>query len=217
MRTSARPRTLVLVVSDIVVDLAMLGPQGRELGERQVVPLTTETATLWSAIDQLGEFDRITAVGADRGGLCDRIARQSGRPLRQMSVGSLYWSRVIARRGVELAVSLAPRFGGTLYHEGVEIPGFDIGRQLVRKDRRLREYLAPRVIERKGVDSWLKRVTRAVDELVAVWNPATLYIATPPELPMPELPERVVVVPARASFEDALLAWDEPASEIRRW
>jgi len=211
MRTSARPRTLVLVVSDVVIDVAMLGPQGRELGARQVVPTTTETATLWNAIEQLGEFDRITLVGADRHGLCDKIVRQSQRPLRKISLGELHWKRVISGNGVELALTLGSRFGSTLYYGGVEIPGFDLGMQLVRKDRRIREYLVPRVFERRGADAWLRRLTRAVDEILAVWNPTTLYIAAPPTLPIPQVPSQVVIVHSRLSLEDALLVWsDEP-------
>jgi hypothetical protein len=209
MLTSARPRTLVLIVSDVVVDVAMLGPRGTELGPRQVVPLTTETATLWQAIGALGEFDRITLVGADRAGLGAQIAHQSQRPLRHMSYGRLHWSRVITGRGVELALGLAPRLTSTQYHDGIEVPGLELGSQLARKDKRYREYLAPRVLERKGHDAWINRVARSLDEILAVWNPTTLFVAAPPELPMPdELPPQVVVVPPRDSLEDALLVWE---------
>lgn len=208
MRTSARPRTLVLVVSDVVIDVAMLGPQGRELGPRQVVPRTAETASLWAAIEQLGEFDRVTLVGPDPHGLCARLARDSQRPVARMSHGDFHWRRAITGEGVELAVTLGPRFGATLYHAGLEVPGVDIGQQLVRKSRRLRDYLAVRVAERKGHDVWLRRVTRAVDELLGVWNPTALYLAVPPTLPMPALPGHVVVVTAQSSLEPALRVWD---------
>ncbi len=209
MLTSARPRTLVLVVSDVVIDVAMLGPRGNELGPRQVVPLTSETATLWQAISALGEFDRITLIGADRSGIGAQVARQSQRPLRHMSYGRLCWSRVITGRGVELALVLAPRLASTLYHDGIEVPGLELGSQLARKDKRYREYLAPRVLERKGADAWVKRVSRSLDEILAVWNPTTLFVAAPAELPMPtELHPQVKVVPVRESLEDALLVWE---------
>lgn len=214
MRTSARPRTLVLVVSDLVIDVAMLGPRGHDLGPRLTVPITTETATLWSAIEQLGEFDRITVVGTDRHGLCDKIARQSQRPLRQMSHGQLHWSHVISSAGIELAFTLTPRFSSLVYHHGVELAGLDLGSQLVRKDRRVREYLSPHVLASKGLETWLKRVSRTADELLAVWNPTTLFIAAPASLPMPELQPPVVVVPARTSLEDALRVWDAIRPEI---
>ncbi len=210
MLTSARPRTLVLVVSDVVIEVAMLGPRGTELGPRQVVPITTETASLWQAINVLGEFDRITVVGADSSGIGAVVARQSQRPVRQMSYGRLQWSRVIAGRGVELALVLEPRLASTIYHDGLEVPGLQLGSQLARKGKRYREYLAPRVVERKGIEAWTKRVTRAIDELVAVFSPTTLYVAT--DLPMPEaLPAQVVVVPLRSPLEDALLIWEPPS------
>jgi hypothetical protein len=217
MLTSARPRTLVLVVSDVVIDVAMLGPRGVELGARQVVPITADSATLWNAIEQLGELDRITLVGSDPGGVCAAVARESQRPLRHMTRGALHWRRVIRGEGIELALTLGSRFGSTLYHGGIELPGFDLGAQLVRKDRRLRDYLAPRVVAHRGTETWLRRVRRAVDELLAVWNPTTLYIARPPTLPMPELGAQVVVVSTRTSLEDALLVWrDEPEQSSLR-
>lgn len=208
MRTSARPRTLVLVVSDVVIDIAMLGPNGRELGPRQVVPRTSETASLWAAIEHLGEFDRVTLVGADPGNrLGDALARASQRPVARMTHGDFQWRHVIVGEGVELALALGPRFGSTLYHAGREVPGIDLGHMLVRKDRRLRDYLAPRVAERKGHEAWSRRVTRAVDEVLGIWNPSALYIAVPPTLPMPPLPEHVVVVPSLTSLEHALVVW----------
>jgi len=187
-----------------------VGPRGHELGDRQVVPVTTETASVWNAIEALGEFDRVTVIGPDPGNLGARIARESQRPLRTMTHGGLYWSRVIERTGVELAITLAPRFTSSLYHDGFEVPGIDVGWQLVRKDKRLREYLAPRVLERKGEATWLRRMTRALDEILAVWNPTTLYVAVPETVPLPAaLPSRVVTVASRDSFDDALLAWND--------
>lgn len=215
MLTSARPRTLVLWLSDVTIDVAMLGPRGQQLGERYTVPLTTETATLWRVIDELGEFDRITLIGSDPNELAARIARESQRPLRAMSEGVLRWNHVLTGRGTELALSLAPRFKAHLYLNGAELPGTDFGAQLVRKDKRLREYLAPRVLAKRGEEKWLRRVSRALDELIAVWNPTTLYIATPPELPMPaELDARVVVVPAHDPLVDALSVWNEQRESV---
>jgi hypothetical protein len=128
--------------------------------------------------------------------------------MRQLGAGALQWNRVISGTGIELALTLGPRFGAILYHGGVEVPGFDLGAQLVRNDRRLREYIAPRVFEHKGAAKWQRRVTRAVDEILAVWNPTTLYIAVPPPVPMPELPAQVVVVPTHGSMDDALVVWE---------
>lgn len=208
MLTSARPRTLVLAVWDAVIDVAMIGPRGRELGSRQVLPVTTAPEDLWTAIEQLGEFDRITLIGEDPRGLAAQVASESQRPLRTMSQATLRWGHMIAGEGVEVALALGPRFSASVFFNGTELPGIDLGHQRIRKNWRLREFLAPNVFERKGMDTWLRRVKRTTNELLAVWNPAALYLATPPTLPMPELASPVIVVPARNSFADALRAWD---------
>lgn len=210
MLTSARPRTLVLLMSDVTIDVALLGPRGQPLGERHTVPLTSETATLWRAINELGEFDRITLVGDDAHGLGSRIARESQRPLRAMTDGFLHWNHTLTGQGTELAITLAPRFRAHLYANRTELRGIDIGYQLVRKDKRMREYLAPRVLEKRGAERWVRRIERALGELFTVWNPTTLYIAVPAELPMPtELDDRVVVVPAHDPLADALIVWND--------
>lgn len=202
-------------MSDVTIEVAMLGPRGQQLGARHTVPLTSETATLWRAINELGEFDRITLVGANTHELATRIARESQRPLRTMTEGFLHWNHIIVGRGTELAITLAPRFRAHLYTNGTELPGLDIGYQLVRNDKRLREYLAPRVLDKRGPERWLRRVSRALDELLTVWNPTTLYIATPPELPIPaDLDARIVVVPAHDPLADALLVWNDNREAI---
>jgi hypothetical protein len=199
-------------MSDLVIEVAMLGPRGNELGPRQIVPVTTETATLWQAISTLGELDRITVVGADVNGLAARIARESQRPLRTITRGALQWSSRIRGQGVELALELAPRLRSTLFHDGVEVPGLDLGALRATKHKRYVDYLAPRVIERRGEETWARRLSRAVDELIGVWNPAALYLAAPPTLPLPStLPACVHVVPVRDRYESALLAWPEDA------
>ncbi len=207
----------MLVVSDLVIEIAMLGPRGTELGPRQVVAITTETATMWQAINVLGEFDRITLVGSDVHALAARVAHQSQRPMRQMSVGALRWTDVVAGRGVELAVALSPRLQSTLYHDGTEVPGLDVGAIVTRKRRRYRDYIAPSVCERKGPRVWLRRVSRVVDEILAVWNPTTLYLAAPPTLPMPDtLPWQVEVIRLRETLEDALGVWNTLTADDAR-
>jgi hypothetical protein len=205
--TSARPRTLVLAVSDDLLEVAMLGPRGNELGPRQVLPITAETAAVWAAIEQLGEFDRITLVGGDPRGLAASVAEQSQRPLRQMSQAAMRWADVIVGSGIEVALSVGGRFSATVFHDGVEL-GVDLGQQRVRKKWRVRDYLATQAFERRGAGTWRRRVTRTLDELLAVWRPTAVYLAAPPAMPMPELRSPVVVVPARDSLAEALRVWD---------
>jgi hypothetical protein len=212
MQTSARPRTLVLVFTPEATETALLGPTGIELGPRHVVERDAERPAhvddLWPTIESLGEFDRITAVGRDDDAVAAEIARQSQRPARPMTLAELRWGHVLSRRGVELAVSLDAQLTSDLFHDGRHVPGLDLGRQRFRKGKTFREYLAPRVLEKRGERTWGRRVRRAVEEILAVWSPSTLFLAVAADVPMPSLPASVVTVPLHLALEPAVQLWD---------
>jgi len=113
----------------------------------------------------------------------------------------------VQRRGVELALTLDAQLAADLFHDGTQVPGLDLGRQRFRKGKTYREYLAPGVLAKKGPKAWTRRLGRAVDEILAVWNPATLYLATAPDAPLPRLPDNVVTVPLRLGLEPAVQLW----------
>jgi hypothetical protein len=211
MQTSARPRTLVLVFTPEATETALLGPTGIELGPRHVVERDVDRPAriddLWPMIEQLGEFDRITAVGRDDAAVAADLSRQSQRPTRPMSLAELRWGHVLSRRGVELALSLDAQLSSDLFHDGTHVPGLALGRQRFRKGKTYREYLAPRVLEKKGARTWARRLGRAVDEILAVWNPSTLYLAVPADAPLPRLPASVVTVPLHLGLEPAVQLW----------
>jgi hypothetical protein len=211
MQTSARPRTLVLVFTPEATETALLGPTGIELGPRHVIECDAERPArsddLWPTIEQLGEFDRITAVGRDDSAIAADISRQSQRPTRPMTLAELRWGHVISRRGVELALSLDAQLSSDLFHDGAHVPGLDLGRQRFRKGKTYREYLSPRVLEKKGPRAWSRRLARAVDEILAVWNPSTLYLAAATDAPLPRLPANVVSVPLHLGLEPAVQVW----------
>jgi hypothetical protein len=211
MQTSARPRTLVLVFTPEATETALLGPTGLEIGPRHVVERDADRPArvddLWPTIEQLGEFDRITAVGRDDAAVAADISRQSQRPTRPMSLADLRWGHVLSRRGVELALSLDAQLSSDLFHDGTHVPGLELGRQRFRKGKTFREYLAPRVLAKKGPRTWTRRLGRAVDEILAVWSPSTLYLAVPTDAPLPRLPGNVVTVPLRLELEPAVQLW----------
>lgn len=210
MLTSARPRTLALVFGPTATEVAMLSPAGRELGPRA---RTEPNTSLWPLIEALGEFDRITAAGDDPHHAAADIARESQRPLRRLSLAELRWGRTLARRGVELALTVdGDAFASALFHDGREVPGLALGRHRFRKGLTYAEYLAPSIIEHKGVVSYARRLARAVGEILAVWNPTTLYLALPAGARWPEDP-RIVARPLELALDAALTPWVSRAAE----
>lgn len=168
----------------------MLGPAGTELGHTRVARTPEPDRrlalqALWPQLEALGEFDRIALItrsshgdGWDSVATTRELERQSLRPVRHVSLAQLRWSQVIRRVGVELVVALGSELDSSMFVDGVQVPGLALGRLRFRKGKTLDEYLAPRVLQRKGVGAWNRRLERVANELLAVWNPSTLYIAT---------------------------------------
>ena len=73
----------------------------------------------------------------------------------------------------------AANLDSSLFFAGTFVPGLVLANHRFRKKRTYGEYLAPRVLDRKGVDEWNRRIDRVVAEVLAVWNPTTLYLAGP--------------------------------------
>ena len=218
---AARPRTLVIMIATTELEATMLGPTGVELGTRVRLPrvpdatLVAELQALWPRLELLGEFDRITvsttpgSVGAwEPGALAAELARQSLRPARVIAAAELRWRQVIRGVGVELVLALGAELESALFLDGTLVPGLALGRHPFRKGRTYREYLGPRVLERKGARTWNRRLGRVVAEVLAVWHPSTLHLAGPGAAVVElELPPEVVVVQAPESLEAAVALW----------
>jgi len=211
----ARPRTLLLVVSADEIEAAMLGPTGADLGAHLRLVRSDSVAELWPQLEPLGEFDRITvalSVGVDNGwdvvAWMRELERQSLRPVRRAD-DAARWRHVIRGDGVELVLGLGVELESALFLDGTHVPGLALGRHRFRKGRTYQEYLAPRVLERKGARVWNRRLTRAVTEILLVWNPAILYVACPESTPidLDHLAPKVVVVPRRPDLEAAVALW----------
>ncbi|MBA2539923.1 MAG: hypothetical protein H0V17_09840 [Deltaproteobacteria bacterium] len=216
---SSRPRTLVLLISVPEIEAVVLGPTGGTLGDRLLVPRSVDTAlpatleALWPALEPLGEFDRVTVgSGRDLGddwaasALSRELERQCMRPVRVVDRAELCFASIIGRSGVELVLSFgAQRLDSSMFFDGLCIPGLELGRLQFRKRRTYSEYVASRVIERKGVKAWNKRVSRVVEQVLAGWNPAALYLAGPNAGNITcHLPSNVTVVRERPDLAGAL-------------
>ncbi|MBA3396352.1 MAG: hypothetical protein H0T89_27225 [Deltaproteobacteria bacterium] len=221
---ASRPRTLVLLIAANHLDAAMLDPIGAPIGDRLHVPRTADAPmpdalhALWPQLEPLGEFDRISVAIDDTVGetwaaplVITELERQSLRPVRAIAAGELRWGRVIRRTGVELALGLGDEVSSTLFADGTWIPGLALGRHRFRKGLTYSEYVAPRVLERKGEKTWNRRVDRVVSEVLAVWNPTTLYVGGALAAHVTrELPANVVVVREPPPLAAALELWTAP-------
>ncbi len=226
---ASRPRTLLIQISATELEVTLLGPTGAIVGGLRIPrsaesDLPLDLQAMWPQLEPLGEFDRITAsTGSGIGDAWDAAAvtreleSQSGRRVRMIAASELRWRQVIRGTGVELVLGLGAALESSLFFDGTMVPGLAIAAHRFRKGRSYGEYLAPKVLARKGTDEWNKRIGRAVTEVLAVWNPKTLYLAGPnaPHVTC-ELPEHVVVVRQPTSLDAALAVWTAPAADLLR-
>lgn len=218
---ASRPRTLVLQLTSETIEALMLDPTGIPLGERVRVPRMADTTmplelqALWPQLEPLGELDRTTVVtSSDLGdawsapAVTSELERQSLRPARAIATAELWRGRVIHRAGVELVLVLGDEVSSTLFSEGAAVPGLALGRHRFRKGQTYSEYVAPRVLAKKGAKAWNRRVGRVVTEVLDVWNPTTLYLSGALATHVAcELPANVVVVREPPSLAAALEVW----------
>ena len=168
-------------------------------------------AELWPLVEQLGcEFERISA-GCDgdseqRAALAARLTRGSFRPARVASVIELTARSVIEGRGAELVLSVGARFGAALFVDGVALPRFELGKHRFRKAMTYAEYLAN--ADALGRRKWNKRALRAIEQLLAVFEPRRLYVMGRDAVLVHDEPaDRVEVVREERVLAGALAMW----------
>jgi hypothetical protein len=194
---SNRPRTLVVAVEARELAAVVIGPWADPVtpwARGPVENVTGALGALWPMVEELGsDFDRISACcdeARERAVLVDALARQSMRPARVAGVTELASRSVIEGRGIELVLSLGARFGAALFADGVALPSFELAKHRFRKGSTYAEYLAN--AEALGRRKWNKRALRAIDQLLAVFEPRKLYV----------------------TGRDAVLVHDEPADRV---
>jgi len=169
-------------------------------------------AGLWPLVEQLGsEFERISA-GCDcegeeqRAALAAGLTRGSFRPARVAGVLELTARSVIEGRGVELVLSVGARFGAALFVDGVPLPRFELGKQRFRKGMTYAEYLAN--ADALGRRKWNKRALRAIEQLLAVFEPRRLYVTGRDAVLVHDEPaDRVEVIREQRVLAGALAMW----------
>jgi hypothetical protein len=210
---SNRPRTLVVSIEERELAAVVIGPWAEPVtawGRVAMTPATNALAELWPLVEELGgEFDRISAgcdCAADqRSALATGLARGSMRPTRVAGVTELCSRSVIEGRGIELVLSVGARFGAALFVDGVALPRFELGKQRFRKGMSYAEYLAN--ADALGRRKWNKRALRAIEQLLAVFEPRRLYVTGRDAVFVHDEPERVEVIREDRALAGALAMW----------
>jgi polyphosphate glucokinase len=192
----------------------VIGPWAEPISEwrRVAIAGATTDATppeLWPIVEEIGvEFDRISAGcdDCDRAILAGKLARESMRPARVAGVTELAVRSVIESRGIELVLAVGARFGAALFVDGVALPAFELGKHRFRKGQTYAEYLAD--ADGLGRRKWNKRALRAIEQLLAVFEPRKLYVTGRDAILVHDEPvDRVEVVREDRALFGAIALW----------
>ncbi len=99
-----------------------------------------------------------------------------GRPVRVVNDAEMQGLAVIARRGIEVVITLGTGFGFALYRDGVATPHLEMGSMPLLRSGTLDGELGNRARKRIGDDQWTLHVHRAVELLDELVNFDHLYI-----------------------------------------
>lgn len=216
---ASRPRTLVVALEPPELTATLLDPTGAIVAgpARCVVPSEAEQEDvlklLWPLVETLDEYDRTTFVLDDAptpgsGWDSQLLEQQSMRPVRVVRASELVSRPAIMGQGTEMVLTLGPRFGASLFIEGRELVGFDLGAHVFRKKATYADYIAGNTCAKHGRKKWNKRVQRVIGVVLEVFKPRQLYLTGRDAATVHggELPGRISIIPDR-SLEAALAVW----------
>jgi len=227
-------RTLCIDIGGTGIKAMVLGADGSALTERVRLPTPRPATpdavlkTIWSVIEPLGEFDRIS-VGFP-GVVIDNITRTapnlhsewndfplgqalsegSRRPVRVANDAGVQGFGVIEGKGVEMVLTFGTGMGTALYLDGRYVPNLELAHHPFRKKKTYEEYVSKAELKRIGKKKWNKRVAQVVAQVLPIWNPRKLYLGggNAKHIKL-ELPENVSITPNIAGLLGGIALWHD--------
>jgi polyphosphate glucokinase len=185
---------------------------------------------IWTLIEPLGEFDRISVgfpgVVVDgvtktapnlhddwRGfDLGKALADGSRRPVRVLNDAGVQGYGVIEGKGLEMVLTLGTGMGCAIYYNGVYVPNLELAHHPFRKGKTYEEYVGGKAMKKAGKKKWNKHVLEVVEQVLPIWNPRKLYLGggNAKHLKL-ELPEVCSITPNVAGLLGGIALWHDVA------
>jgi len=239
---STEPRTSVSGLRTLAIDIGGTGLKalildiaGNPLSDRQRVetpqPATPDAVlnTLWTMIEPLGEFDRVSVgfpgvviegvistapnlgtqewKGVD---LAKAITEKTRRPARVLNDAGVQGYGVIEGRGVEMILTLGTGLGCALYSDGKYVPNLELAHHPFAKGKTYEQWVGKKALEKLGKKKWNKHVEEVIAQVLPIFNPRKLYLGggNAKKLKI-ELPENVVITENVAGLLGGIALWHD--------
>jgi polyphosphate glucokinase len=225
---------LCLDIGGSGIKALVLGHDGAPLTERARVPTPKPPtphavlAAIWTLIEPLGEFDRIsvgfpgvvidnTTITAPN--LDDRwqgfalgkvLSEGSRRPVRVLNDAGVQGYGVIEGKDVEMVITLGTGMGCALYYNGNYVPNLELAHHPFKRKRTYEDYVGKKALNKIGKKKWNKRVAEIVAQVLPIWNPRRLYLGGGNAKYLTvKLPSNVSVTPNIAGLLGGLALWHD--------
>lgn len=233
--TAAGLKTLAIDIGGTGLKALILDIGGNPLSDRARVdtpqPATPDAvlSTLWTMIEPLGEFDRVSVgfpgvvvegvistapnlgtkewKGFD---LAKAITDKTRRPTRVLNDAGVQGYGVIEGRGVEMILTLGTGLGCALYSDGKYVPNLELAHHPFAKGKTYEQYVGKKALEKVGKKKWNSRVSEVIEQVLPIFNPRRLYLGggNAKKLKI-KLPENVTITENVAGLLGGIALWHD--------
>jgi polyphosphate glucokinase len=227
-------RTLSIDIGGSGIKGMVLDAEARPLNERVRIETPAE-AEPDAVFDTIGElvarqpaFDRVSVgfpgiveFGVARNApnldgdwtdvpLASRVSEIAGKPCRAINDADMQGYGAIEGVGVEMMITLGTGMGAAIFTNGHLVPNLELGHHPFRKGQTYEERLGNGERKRIGNRKWSRRVLRALEQMLPIWNPRVLYLGggNAKKL-LVELPDRVRRVDNVTGILGGVRLWDD--------
>ena len=144
--------------------------------------------------------------------LAAEAERLIGKPCRAANDADVQGYGAIEGRGVEMVLTLGTGMGSAVFTNGHLAPNLELGHHPFSRKKTYEEMLCQAARKRIGRKKWNKRVERAVNLILPIWNPRRLYLGggNAEKLTF-DLPGQVRIVSNDAGILGGIRLWEDEA------
>jgi polyphosphate glucokinase len=142
--------------------------------------------------------------------LAEAVSRRLGKPARLLNDAEVQGLGDIARRGLEVVLTLGTGVGSAVFGNGRLAPHIELAHHPIHKHDTYNDYIGNEARRALGTKKWSRRVHKAIDIVYALLHYDVLYLgggnAAHVELP---LPGNVRLASNDAGITGGVRLWDE--------
>ncbi len=232
--TRINGNTLSIDIGGSGIKGMVLDPDGEPVSERHRIP-TPRPATPDAVLETVGElighfddFERISvgfpgvvrfgvvSTGVNFDGdwsdvpLVRRIESLAGKPCRAANDADVQGYGVIEGRGVEMVLTLGTGMGSAVFTNGHLAANLELGHHPLAEGKSYEEWVGQAARDALGDEAWNQWVRRAIDQILPIWNPSTLYLGGGNAKHLTfDLPDGVRIVPNVAGILGGIRLWED--------